>query len=190
MKKYLLALSISISMLLLVKSPVLFAAPIYWDPASGGNGHWYDWVDIDLSWDDAKVYAENLGGYLATMTSQSENDFVWTGLAQDVHCPWLGGFQPPGTAEPDTGWQWVTGETWNFTNWGLNQPDDAHGGQDYLVFYSGGTWDDYDVPGGVTSTFIVEYESNPVPIPSAVWLLASGLIAFAGIRNRRKFRKA
>ena len=35
----------------------------------------------------------------------------------------------------------------------------------------------------------VRIYSHAVPIPSAAWLLGSGLIAFLGIRNRKKFKK-
>ncbi len=38
--------------------------------------------------------------------------------------------------------------------------------------------DDYKVMG-------VEIESEPVPLPGAVWLFASGLIGFAGIRRKK-----
>ncbi len=42
-----------------------------------------------------------------------------------------------------------------------------------------------DVGGGVTSSWIGDEDGSAlVPIPSAVWLLASGLIAFLGIRRR------
>jgi hypothetical protein len=53
----------------------------YWDPAVGGNGHYYEFVNSDVTWDAAfrgaalKTYAGQLG-YLVTVTSD-ELDFCW-----------------------------------------------------------------------------------------------------------------
>ena len=95
------------------------------------NGHSYKRIDTSMTWSDAKIYAENLGGYLATITSQDENDFVWDNLgASGPDFIWLGG-----TDEVTEGtWQWVTGEAWVYENWGPGQPDDGGYGQDYLSF--------------------------------------------------------
>ncbi len=43
-------------------------------------------------------------------------------------------------------------------------------------------------PGSISTGSIIALELNPVPIPSAIWLLGSGLIGIVGFR--RKFRKA
>ena len=54
----------SLGLLLLCgSSSVAWAVPIEWTVASGGNGHFYEAVDlgIEISWDDAKG-ASNNGG--------------------------------------------------------------------------------------------------------------------------------
>jgi len=82
------------------------AMPTEWLVADGGNGHFYEVVyDHDIFWADAMDVAISAGGYLATITSQEEEDFVWTviddaALSWSVG-PWLGGFQPDGSPEPD-----------------------------------------------------------------------------------------
>ncbi len=38
---------------------------------------------------------------------------------------WYGGFQPPGVTPPNSGWEWVTGEPWDYTNWAPGEPNDA-----------------------------------------------------------------
>ena len=86
------------------------------------NGHSYKVFDIGMPWDEAKAYCENLGGYLAVVTSEDERDFV-AGLL-DSHSRnfyWLGG-----TDEEEEGvWKWVTGEAWSYSDWdlGQGQPD-------------------------------------------------------------------
>lgn len=59
--------------------------------------------------------AEEQGGYLATITSSEENNFVfelidhaefWYKTGPDDIGPWIGGYQPTGSAEPEGGWTW------------------------------------------------------------------------------------
>lgn len=61
---------------------VAHAQPLQWSTAVGGNGHYYERIDLPLvTWDEAKADAESRSfqgrdGYLVTITSQSESDFV------------------------------------------------------------------------------------------------------------------
>jgi hypothetical protein len=57
----------------------LYAVPVQWSVADGGNGHYYEVVSVPESiiWSDAKIAAEASGGYLATITSSQENEFVF-----------------------------------------------------------------------------------------------------------------
>ena len=41
--------------------------------------------------------------------------------------PWLGGYQAPYGLPASSNWQWVTGETWSYTNWYPDQPDHCTG---------------------------------------------------------------
>ena len=54
---------------------------VYWDTSIGGNGHIYEYVNTDVTWDDALLLAsqKSIGGfqgYLVTITSKSELNFI------------------------------------------------------------------------------------------------------------------
>ncbi len=110
------------------------------------NGHQYQRFDLLRNSNGAQTYCEGLGGYLATITSTSEQSFVYDNLvsgAEEIfqQC-WIGAKQVACSPEPSCGWQWVTGETWGFTNWGTNEPNDSGGIEDSLVMMDDGTWND------------------------------------------------
>jgi hypothetical protein len=150
----------------------------YWPASAGGNGHFYEAfvAPSGVSWSNAQDVAVAMGGHLATITSQAENDFVY-GLVSDSPAlwvrqgswgwgPWLGGHQAAGSAEPDGGWYWVTGEPFVYTNWGASL-NNYGGDEDSIQFYGQGTptgalWNDLSS----TNTqfvcgYIVEFESHP-----------------------------
>ena len=99
------------------------------------DGHYYVVFDEPIYWDDAKASCESMGGHLATITSQGEQDFVANLIENngDKKNYWLGG-----TDVDDEGkWVWITGEDWTYSNWREGQPndrdnDDTDGDQDYL----------------------------------------------------------
>ena len=97
-----------------------------------------------MSWEDAKTQAEADGGYLATLTSALENDFVWTLVASfaaqiqaDTQEFWLGGYQTSYSDEPAGNWAWVTGETWDYTNWAAGEPNNGVGGTQHYLHFCG-----------------------------------------------------
>jgi hypothetical protein len=116
------------------------------------NQHYYLLVRTPegVTWQAAQNHAVALGGTLATITSAAENNFVFSRasdptvwvLAQNptrILGPWLGGFQPAGTAEPLGGWSWATGEAWSYANWHPNEPNNVNGNEEHLQFYTLGT---------------------------------------------------
>lgn len=126
-------------------------------------GHYYDVVSGSLSWTDANAAANasELKGcasaHLATITSQEEQDAIHEGFGNDIAFAWLGAHQEDG------GWQWVTGELWDYTNWQPGEPN----GQNALHVGGGGTpseegwiydgkWNDTFDDSGYP--YIVEYE--------------------------------
>src|ERR1043165_811245 len=130
-----------------------------WERSAGGNGHWYKAVAVTngLTWSEAEQLARDQGGYLATITSEAENAFVFNlvnfpAFFKPGRGPALGGFQLDRASEPDGGWCWVGGEPWNYSNWHSKEPSNGRhvsgGTEDRLQFYSGipytpgATWND------------------------------------------------
>lgn len=194
MKKILLIASL----LLLVGTPAYAVTGPF-----AGNGSFYEAFAGNFDWAEAKTLAESssyLGrpGYLATFTSAAESTFAWTGLGSGLKGYYLGGFQDPGTAEPNTAWQWVTGEPWSYTNWAGGEPNDYNNfdmgfGEDALAFWDGGKWNDLphikDVPGDgryeYINGYVVEY-AVPEPISSVLYLIGGISLSIAGFRKRKK----
>ncbi|WIF95203.1 InlB B-repeat-containing protein [Caminicella sporogenes] len=149
-----------------------------------GTGHYYEFVNSPgISWTDAKTSAEvryydGHQGYLATITSQEENDFI---TSKCDGSGWLGASD----AESEGVWKWVTGpeagtQFWNgnelgspvggrFNKWkaGL-EPNDWGTGEDYLhimgknrpgwaYYYEPGDWNDYPLSVGDIQGYVVEY---------------------------------
>jgi hypothetical protein len=150
-----LAACVACALLLAASSITALAGGAVLNPA---NGHYYSVMFSEqISWADAQQQASetNLGdckGYLATLTSAAENDFILAAfgdqIGQNSYGYWLGGYQDPDVYPADEGWQWVTGEPWGYTNWAAGEPTDANGpaSEQHLEFFingsGAGVWND------------------------------------------------
>ena len=142
------------------------SGPVF-NPATG---HWCEAVAVGagITWTAAKAAAEGrqfqgTPGYLATPTSAEENLWMVTNLPTAVSNKyWVGGVQPAGSAEPDGGWQWITGEPWSYPYWEPTQPDDAGAGG--LAYWDSNRWQ--DAPQGANKAgYVVEYGTAPPLVP-------------------------
>jgi len=177
----------------------VYAEAVQWP----GNGHWYEVVSVapgQISWTAAEAAAPSVlpGGYLATPTSAAENSFIFSLVEDDLsvwrldgwdnlHGPWLGGYQVPGSPEPGGGWTWVSGEPWSYENWAPLEPNDYNGNEDSLYLFqrpwsTGPTWNDGS-NNSLVRGYIVE---SLIPEPSTLALTAFGLLGLVFFSRRRK----
>ena len=95
---------------------------VQWKVSDGGNGHWYGAEYQFRLWADAKLYAESVGGHLATTTSQPELDALRPLINNSSGADyWLGASRSTNT-DP---WLWVTSEPFSFTHWAPGEPDNG-----------------------------------------------------------------
>ena len=98
------------------------------------NGHLYQRFDNSMTWHEAKYFCENLGGHLATVTSQQEQDFVYDYIVSSSprQMVWLGA-----SDELNEGlWEWVTDEPWDYDYWHEIEPNNCSGWEHYLVIFT------------------------------------------------------
>jgi hypothetical protein len=107
-------------------------------------------LESPISWLQAVDEAAALGGHLAVITSQDEQDHIRALLAAG-DTAWIGGYDlvVEGT------WVWANGAGWGYANWKPGHPDPVDG-RDYLqvTFEDNGQW---LAASGTCRAFIVEY---------------------------------
>lgn len=139
------------------------------------NGHIYEVVAVDggIDWVNANAAAaartrNGSQGYLATITSQSENDYVSTRLGQ---AGWMGA----NDIESEGSWEWTSGpeagmQFWsgdssgsavdgNYEEWADSEPNDYGTGEDCAQYLSGagGEWNDLPCEDTLLPAYVVEY---------------------------------
>ena len=102
---------------------------VQWRVEDGGNGHWYAVVQNLSCVAEFSAYALRHGSHLVTVSSNGENDFIHTVIA-DAPGQWAYiGFAQDHTApdfqEPAGGWRWINGEPVTYVAWGGNEPNNG-----------------------------------------------------------------
>lgn len=151
------------------------------------NDHYYQYIaDSSITtWEEAKEYCESVGGYLVTITTRQEQEFIY-----DYIEPLVGdenvfiGIQ---NANDSTNWEtWDNGEDVVYTNWGNGEPDNTNGTQCYGAIstvdrsgdsydISAGQWD--DVANGddyVYGHFICEWDDESIDSSENITTASSG----------------
>jgi hypothetical protein len=153
---------------------VQLAGPVL---ASPSNGHYYEFVSAPgICWTAAQTAAaartyNGLSGYLATITTAAETNFVkgrmtgnyWFGAADNVtEGSWMWKSGPEAGTTFYAAGATLPGQ---YSNWSLNEPNDFKNiyrpvGEDYAHFYGeSGLWNDLDECGtsGGIGGYLVEY---------------------------------
>ena len=154
---------------------------------NSSNGHYYRAVSsTDIEWDDARAAAKSdaqkfngLTGYLVTITSEEENDFIKNKISTNA---WTGGSD----SGSERTWKWMDGpeadETYtcqtfgvggtgatisgcseqSYLNWASGEPNQYNGtNEDYMhVYGSGGNkgkWNDFVINNSSVDAYIIEY---------------------------------
>lgn len=141
------------------------------------NGHLYKYISGSYNWAAAETAAEGQElygstGYLATITSEEENEFVYTRISGNG---WLG----TNDIETEKTWKWVTGPEagtayfqesptggggsaigGRFHGWASGEPNDYSPGEDcgYMYASQDGEWNDF--PCSASQGYVVEFGAD------------------------------
>jgi hypothetical protein len=145
---------------------------------SAGNGHSYQYISfhgVARFWDEANAMATAMGGYLVTISSQAENDFITNNVIPGHLTPGVSGAFIGSTDAGHEGlWLWATGPeagtafssgpgsiNGHYTNWAAGEPNGGTG-ENYGFIGADGKWLDVAAERNVafTSGFIIEYSST------------------------------
>jgi len=115
-----------------------------------------------ISWIEANRAASLAGGYLVSITSKEENDFVYDLIRDDVYWngpgPCIGLYQIPGSLEPHRGWRWISEEPLIYTNWEPSQPNEWQNTEENCAhFHRSGLWNDNRLNNNDLRGYIVEF---------------------------------
>jgi hypothetical protein len=98
-----------------------------------GNGHKYEVIGKTTTWKKASDDCKKKGGYLATITSEEEQEFILDLLSKKgkKDSYWLGGYREGNKAIE--GWKWETGEDFTYSNWMPGEPNNSGGNENRLM---------------------------------------------------------
>jgi hypothetical protein len=174
-------------------------SPLVEDPATGTSYRLLSNAD----WPDSEAEADLLGGHLATISNQEQQDWVFDvfgGYGGVQRMLWIGFYDPSqdqNGGSHASNFVWVSGSPVTYTNWNAGEPNDKNGKEfSTAMFYpsnsNAGKWNDWNPntvldPIGIPFHGVVEFAS--VPEPSAFSLLAVFMIGMfcGGRRLQRRF---
>ena len=134
------------------------------------NDHPYYLLEPNC-WMASEAEAVSLGGHLATINDQAEQDWVVLTFALCGKNLWIG-FND---AKQEGNFAWVSGEPVTYTNWSPGEPNNADN-EDYGAISNqhdlAGRWNDF--PNAGRSGWSMPYGLVEVPEPGTLSLLALG----------------
>ncbi len=116
------------------------------------NNEKYHVFNNGMTWQEAKEYCESIGGHLAVITSQSEQDQInnlLSAFPAARRSYWIGGH-----INSNGNFQWVTDEAFSYTNWNNGEPNSGFAEPGLMLYGTSeiavlGKWNDlkYDCSG-------------------------------------------
>ncbi|MBX9627946.1 MAG: putative Ig domain-containing protein, partial [Gemmataceae bacterium] len=113
-----------------ITSPSLPSSIIAGPVRNPANGHDY-YLLAPSRWTDAEADAVRIGGHLATVRNQAENDWLYTQFARFGGIDrglWIG----LNDAATEGVYTWASGENPSYQNWGAEEPRNQNGRDDYV----------------------------------------------------------
>ena len=96
-------------------------------------------VSDGINWLDAQSSCAVWGGDLTSITTERENNLLYTAISDTVSNCWIGLYERDG----DGVYQWVDGTALSYTNWAANEPN-APTTDDCVEMNSNGNWTNLD----------------------------------------------
>ena len=119
------------------------------------TGSWYFLTPLMMTWTNAELYATQNGGHLVTVDDAAEQQWIQTIFpSQEM---WIG----LSLGSSGDGWQWISGTSSSYRNWGPGQPSNSGGTEIFGHIYANGIWNDVS-PWGVLKG-LVEIPASNVP---------------------------
>lgn len=135
------------------------------------NGHRYYQSNNTMYWQTARNLCAQNGGYLVSITTAQENEFIrqhmtaprtWIGLTDEVI---------------EGQWRWTSGEPYSYSNWNPGEPNNS-GNEDYVEMYKSGSypgrWN--DLPNSNNLVAILEFDYL-LPKSIITFSTSSGILA-------------
>ncbi len=129
------------------------------------NGHAYYESGAEYLWSDARKIASNAGGYLVTINSEAENNFIVSKVIDTTRqgYRWIGLYNTGKAGQ----FSWVTGEPLSYTNWIPGEPDNYYNNPSDTTIYepyvhlngfdNKNRWNDI---GNISARFLAEFDSH------------------------------
>lgn len=97
------------------------------------NASVYKCYENGMTWDDAKAYCEQMGGHLATITSEDEQAVIESLIQSEgsKNNYWIGAQKSVGS----NSFEWVTGEKMTYTKYLGGKPDNYRNQEDAVMIY-------------------------------------------------------
>jgi hypothetical protein len=117
----------------LLLAAVVQASPLSPLIVNPNNHHSYLLLDA-ATWKDSEAEAVALGGHLATIRNQAEEDWIFktfSGYRGNRHLLWIG----LSDIAKKFHFSWSSGESVSYTAWARGEPNNAHDREDFVAIY-------------------------------------------------------